>query len=579
MAYVGKNPNFNTTILDNQGAGGVSNAPTGKVKLINRDGQILTKDDAGNESTLGGGGLEVVYEAGPTFTAEAGKHYRCTSAVTGVTMPEITADIAQIAFSPSEGAEWSTNAITVTPHSSQYIDRDNGSVADETFKLNMSGVDTVTMTSKFSTLNWEVDTPITPSNIGNGAIITEWQSYTPSNTQGFGTITSRLQWRQVGSSIEIKGDFTSGTCTGDEAQLELPNSYTVALRDTTGTAIVGQLYKDITDSNLYKNVLATDGDTYINFADSDRNSNKNQTSAVSGVAVINNSTRGTLYFSVPVQELTNSGTTTLTASDFSAKTEWVDLGVTGISGDNGFSNVESKAKVYRDSNGQYSFEFQITGTRTSNTTNTNIDITGVTFKSITGQNQQVSGYSDDNLSFCFQNTNTINLAGGSAGTGGARLFGHVLLEGKPTWFDDYAENSFDMDLHFQEATPTVLGLVKASSGTYNPVLANVDMTTLGTAQTFSYLQVGDVVHVGGQITGQNASAGQQFTIDLPIDPDSNFPDEFHANGSGHGNISNDGNQFVVVSNSGSKLVKVNYRAATASGAIGSTSYTFTYRLR
>lgn len=52
MSYVGKNPNFNTTILDNQGAGGVPNAPTGKSKLINRNGIISSIDDSGVETTL-----------------------------------------------------------------------------------------------------------------------------------------------------------------------------------------------------------------------------------------------------------------------------------------------------------------------------------------------------------------------------------------------------------------------------------------------------------------------------------------------------------------------------------------------
>lgn len=492
MAYVGKNPNFNTTILDNQGAGGVSNAPTGKVKLINRDGQILTKDDAGNESTLGGGGLEVVYETGPTFTAEAGKHYRCTSAVTGVTMPEITADIAQIAFSPSEGAEWSTNAITVTPHSSQYIDRDNGSVADETFKLNMSGVDTVTMTSKFSTLNWEVDTPITPSNIGNGAIVTAWQPYTPTNTQGFGVITSvALEWRQVGQNVEVRGSFAPGTTTAVEAQIELPNSYTIA-QDDSGTVIAGHAIRSLTSTLPYHyRVLTTNGDTYVNFGYREGTQNVQPFDPINGSTAAG-AGKFAIEFSVPVVEF-GSGTTTLTASDFSAKTEWVDntvLNVTETSS-NGLSVTTVKGRAHRDSKGQYSFEFQFEGTKNNNTSGVNFSMNGIS----ADFNQKIHGRDDNGASEFVAGTDTFNVAGPTSATGATQSGGTILLDAKPSWFDANAEASFDMDLHFQEATPTVLGLVKSNKWQKIAISGSSSNTPGANVAQFNNLVIGKVYRI------------------------------------------------------------------------------------
>ena len=61
--------------------------------------------------------------------------------------------------------------------------------------------------------------------LSGSSVITAWQSYTPTFT-GFGTVTtSNLKWRQVGDSIEIRGHFTSGSPTGVEGRLSLPNNF------------------------------------------------------------------------------------------------------------------------------------------------------------------------------------------------------------------------------------------------------------------------------------------------------------------------------------------------------------------
>jgi hypothetical protein len=53
MGYIGENPNFKTTILDDKGVSAVANAPTGKIRTFNRAGQLILKDDAGNETPVG----------------------------------------------------------------------------------------------------------------------------------------------------------------------------------------------------------------------------------------------------------------------------------------------------------------------------------------------------------------------------------------------------------------------------------------------------------------------------------------------------------------------------------------------
>lgn len=65
-----------------------------------------------------------------------------------------------------------------------------------------------------------------PSNYSYGTPITDWQSYTPTFT-GFGTTSAvDFRYRRVGSDLEIRGQFTSGTSTAVEAQITLPSGLT-----------------------------------------------------------------------------------------------------------------------------------------------------------------------------------------------------------------------------------------------------------------------------------------------------------------------------------------------------------------
>lgn len=60
-----------------------------------------------------------------------------------------------------------------------------------------------------------------------GTVITDWQSYTPGTTQGFGTPTSQeIFYRRVGDSVEIQGRCITGTNTGTEGRIGLPPGLT-----------------------------------------------------------------------------------------------------------------------------------------------------------------------------------------------------------------------------------------------------------------------------------------------------------------------------------------------------------------
>jgi hypothetical protein len=69
---------------------------------------------------------------------------------------------------------------------------------------------------------------IGPPTYNFGAPITEWQSYTPTLSAGFGTPTiHHAYWRRVGSDMEIFGLITTGTVAASVPDITLPNGHTI----------------------------------------------------------------------------------------------------------------------------------------------------------------------------------------------------------------------------------------------------------------------------------------------------------------------------------------------------------------
>jgi len=154
------------------------------------------------------------------------------------------------------------------------------------------------------------------SNTSKSAIVTAWQTYTPA-TAGMGTITSKLQYRQVGETIEVKGNLVTGTCSATEARIDLPNGYTVDFKSTSSTnTCVGSIVKFSTTTFRWQYVLATNTQDYVKIslhnADSSHPS-VNPMTAQNGSTCLGNTTEYSVNFSLPVAELKNS--TTLDISD------------------------------------------------------------------------------------------------------------------------------------------------------------------------------------------------------------------------------------------------------------------------
>lgn len=98
-----------------------------------------------------------------------------------------------------------------------------------------------------------------------GAIVSDWQSYTPT-TQGLGTISANeLEWRRLGSNLQIRGNVTVGTTTAAVAELGLPSGLTIAT--LSNPIIVGRYERDnSTGSTVKTGVLkASSGASYLTF--------------------------------------------------------------------------------------------------------------------------------------------------------------------------------------------------------------------------------------------------------------------------------------------------------------------------
>ena len=113
-----------------------------------------------------------------------------------------------------------------------------------------------------------------------GAVITDWQSYTPTFT-GLGTVTGiDYVWRRVGGYLEVIGKNINGTCTGVNIGISLPSGLVVQSNGNVYTETVGELHRD-TAGDQYT-VIVLDGDT--SFGVGFMNASNNPFARITGTA-------------------------------------------------------------------------------------------------------------------------------------------------------------------------------------------------------------------------------------------------------------------------------------------------------
>lgn len=141
-----------------------------------------------------------------------------------------------------------------------------------------------------------------------GAVITDWQSYTPTLVS-FGTTTNQdFQWRRVGGNMEIQGRWTTGTSTAVEARIPLPFG-TIDSTRIPAIRVVGSATFNGSSSTYFGiYVLGEPSVSYLTLGI--------QTSTASAIAKINGNALGnfsyTVYASIP---LSGWGSTVAMSSD------------------------------------------------------------------------------------------------------------------------------------------------------------------------------------------------------------------------------------------------------------------------
>lgn len=130
--------------------------------------------------------------------------------------------------------------------------------------------------------------------------LTDWASYTPTFSAGFGTVTNiDVRWRRVGGDIEIRGEFTTGTVAASLAEMGLPNSYTVG-SDVANPEIVGYFNRGSNWIDGTPNLVVTPLSSALKFSISATSSN--YTGTMNGDSIGSGAKIG-VYAKVPIAEL------------------------------------------------------------------------------------------------------------------------------------------------------------------------------------------------------------------------------------------------------------------------------------
>jgi hypothetical protein len=104
-----------------------------------------------------------------------------------------------------------------------------------------------------------------PIPIQDVANLTEWNDYVPTS-QGIGTpVFTVAKWRQVGGNMELSFKLTPSTSSAAEMQIGLPNGESISTTEVPTIMAKGTLVRVENITTQMYTVLATGGDTFLNF--------------------------------------------------------------------------------------------------------------------------------------------------------------------------------------------------------------------------------------------------------------------------------------------------------------------------
>jgi len=146
-----------------------------------------------------------------------------------------------------------------------------------------------------------------PQMLQYGAPVTDWQSYTPI-IQGFGIPTAvDVYWRRVGSDIQVRGSFTSGTVSASEARIYFPPGLS-STKETVENNVVGTYGRNALVANHGGLILKQNSAGYVCMGPADGfSATVNDILAPQGASAVNSSnTRISFEFFCPIQGWSSS---------------------------------------------------------------------------------------------------------------------------------------------------------------------------------------------------------------------------------------------------------------------------------
>lgn len=301
MAYVGKNPKFDSMILDDQVSDSVDAPASGSYKLINRNGALFNVDSSGVESAVGSGSsgeinyidesdAEIAIANWATYADAAGTTpvdgtggsanitftRQSSTVLRGTQTYQFTKDAAdrqgegvaipftikgqdtnkklkiQFDFKSDEDATYAdgdlsvyvydiTNSTLITPTDV------NIPVGQNIYQTSFNSTSSTSYRLIFHVAStnasaWDVyldDVIVGPGMTSQGAAIGPWQSFTPTGSWSTNTTYTGF-YRRVGDSMDVEYKVaTSGAPTAAALTVDLPSGFTINTGAITETSAAG----------------------------------------------------------------------------------------------------------------------------------------------------------------------------------------------------------------------------------------------------------------------------------------------------------------------------------------------------
>ena len=369
---------------------------------------------------------------------------------------------------------------------------------------------------------WVVDRSVIA---GNGAVVSEWESYDGeasitgvTTDPTFGTTSVSSHKRRIGENMEIYfrlRQTTAGTAGSGTYLWTVPDGLTI---DTTRVSVsastargtrIGDASASSSGSIMNGFMQAYDNNQLLMVVGNETLSLTQISSSFQGAD--NSVVDYTFKATIPILEWAGTGTTNLNA-DALSRTKSVALSVTG---DNGYSDVASEGQVYIDSQGDPRLAFNINGAKTNGTGLTTITIAGVQFPA---QSQAVSGcvaspFANADISRAKASTSGDIEISSTSVHSNVFLSGDIRLAAIPTDAFVGADSNFSTFAEALEKNPAVgvegcsskgpglLGqdtsLISGKSA--GSIASNLDVTD---ASILTYSSSGSITGLSGGVRGQ-----------------------------------------------------------------------------